>query len=371
MKTEYPVVPIDRVTHQELLPLFLQRGIFSNYSELRKKEEIIEEEKLRLNKTALTPQEEREVLSREGEYIEEGFVYKDYGTYSIGFSPTFYLGILNDVEDTINTFFNAGSRADQQKVNQALSRIKLYKLAHKIAIIIISEAYSQKKTEDVRIEKSRILELLGYDSSETHIYRDIDDVMFSFQYLSYRIFQYNTNNKLKNTKTHGVFIYEVTEDSKSYTVKINKRFLGCVELLIANKKNKKEDLGRGYDWYPTSLLPLSKNYSTPTYMLSNFLVFEKGNVMIKNKKENEKVVAFTISRFMKEMKITDRNKSKRKNKFIKALGEVEFIKKTEPSIDKLKNIKPRDFEEFTLWIYVDSDIKTLDQMLKPRHLGIK
>ncbi len=49
---QFPITPIDRTTAQDLLPVLMNRGIFSGYITLLTSEEIINKEKQRLNKVS-------------------------------------------------------------------------------------------------------------------------------------------------------------------------------------------------------------------------------------------------------------------------------------------------------------------------------
>ena len=129
----------------------------------------------------------------------------------------------------------------EEDVEKALKRIRLYKLAHKVALIILSEAYLQRKFEEVEISKERILEYLGLDTSDKYIYSDIDDVVFSLRWLNYQIFQYKTKNPLsKNGRAVGNFIYNIYDDAKTYKFWINTVFVGCVQHLITDEKHDKK-----------------------------------------------------------------------------------------------------------------------------------
>lgn len=93
-----------------------------------------------------------------------------------------------------------------------------------------------------------------------------------------------------------------------------------------------------------------RNYSTPAYLLSHFLVLDSGNAKL-NTEEN-KIVAYKISRFMEEAGIKHSRAGKRKNAFIKALQEVTLINRTEPGIEELRKVRPGDIEDVPLRVYI-------------------
>jgi len=106
---------MDRVTTTELLPIFINRGIFSNYNNLPERADLLEQLKIKLNIDELTEEQEREYLSQIGEYKAKDYVVRDYGSYIIAFSLKAYSG---DIQD-------------------GLKRAKLNRLGHKIAMLIL------------------------------------------------------------------------------------------------------------------------------------------------------------------------------------------------------------------------------------------
>ena len=119
--------------------------------------------------------------------------------------------------------------AYQGNLKDDLQRVRLNKLGHKIAMIILSEVYHQKKWEGLVIPKQRIMEYLGYTSVNKYIYGHISEVIFSLRWLDYKIIEYNTKIKVReDRKTTGNFIYNLIEDPKSYTLWVNKLFVGSV-----------------------------------------------------------------------------------------------------------------------------------------------
>lgn len=347
----FPIVKIDRTTAQEWLPTLMNKGIFSNYCQLKTLDSIIEEKKAASGGAPLTNEQIREACTQAGEYRTKRFVFHDYGNYAIGFDIKMYYEFLNQAEAYLS------DEIDPEKINHALRQIHLYKLGHKIAMIILSEAYKQRKYEELTISKADIVRYLGYNTEDKQIYQDIDEAMFSLRWLNYIFYQYRTTKKVgKNSMTTGNFIYNLQDDGKSYTVWINKVFLGCIEFVLCDETNKladgekKQAFSRGYYGYDTALLPMMRNYSTPAYLLSHFLVLDSGNAKL-NTGEN-KIVAYKISRFMEEAGIRHSRPSKRKNAFIKALQEVTLINRTEPGIEELREVKPGDIEEIALRVYI-------------------
>ena len=370
---KYPVVMLDRTTTHEMLPMFMHRGLFSNYSLLPDRSEILEIAKVELGVESLTKEQERKALSDVREYKSASYVFRDYGNYVIAFSASLYLDHIQGIEKAIESKQqnNPDNILDLEK---ALERIRLYKLAHKVALIILSEAYIQRKYEELEITKEKIINYLGLDASDKYIYQDLSDVMFSLRWLDYQKFEYKTKNPLsKNRKSFGNFIYNVDEDAKSFKVWVNKMFLGCVEHLITDEKHSEVERAelyqRGYVRYPTSLIPLTKDYSGAAYMLVNFLVTDSGNAKLKE--GNYKVVAYKGSKLIAEAKIEHSRISVAVKELIESLEAIELIEKTEPSIDELKLMKPNGVYNTVIKIYIKSTSAALDKEIKSNLLCAK
>ena len=350
MSSTYPIVKIDRTTITEILPIFLNKGIFSNYDDLPERADLLDQCKEELGVPVLTKEQEREYLTQIGEYKTDGYVVRDYGNYLIAFTLNAYQGNLND----------------------DLQRVRLNQRGHKIAMIILSEVYSQKKWEGLIIPKQKIVECLGYTSHDKHIYRDISDVMYSLRWLDYKIIEYKTKVKIReDKKTTGNFIYNLSEDSKSYTLWINKLFVGSIVYVLTGDKTSlpKDAFKRGYFNYPTSLLPLSKDYSQGAYLLTNFLMAEKGNSKLNTK--DHKVIAYKIPKLVEIMKLAYSRDDKNYQAFLNALEETQIIDRLDPDISTLKSLKPSRIQNQVVRIYVKKNIKQLDEEIKKYSLGDK
>lgn len=371
MNSKYPIAKIDRFTSQNLLPMFMNKGIFKDYYALPEREELLQAERDRLGIAELTFEQERELLGSVGKYRTSKYVVRDFGSYVIAFSSKLYIDLLTETEEDLKDELLKDNYREE-RIHDALRRIKLYKLGHRIAIIILAEAYIQREYTNLQIDKSRMLEYLGVSSEDKYIYRDLSDAVFSLINLDYLIYEYNTHGGVDpNAKTVGSFVYNVREDQKTFTFSVNPNFLGCVSSLVDHKKNDKAVFKSGYESYPTSLIPFTKNYSTPAYLLAHLLVMEKGNPQLNKRDKGKKVVAFKISNFMDKINIRHSRASRRKEMFLVALKEVSFVLSTEPDITTLQNTKPRNFDDIVLHITVDSDKRVLDKKLRSILLGAK
>jgi len=207
----------------------------------------------------------------------------------------------------------------------------------------------------------KIVEKLGYTTADKSIYDDISDVMFSLRYLDFEIIEYKTKLKLKeDRRTTGNFIYILRkEGTKSYTVWVNPIFAGSVESILVDDKNTLpgDAFKRGYFNYPTALLPLSKNYSHGAYLLTHFLMAERGNSKLNT--ADHKVVAYKITSLMDVMKLNYKREDKNYQAFLSALEETQIIDQVNPDISTLKNLKTSRIQNQVIHIYIKKNIHIL------------
>ncbi len=350
MSSTFPIVKIDATVVKEILPIFINKGIFSNYEDLPERADLLKQYQEELGTEFLTKEQVRAYLSQIGEYRTNNYVVRDYGSYLIAFSLNAYQGNLND----------------------DLQRVRLNKLGHKIAMIILSEVYNQRKWEELVISKQAIVEYLGYSTGDKYIYNDISDVMFSLRWLDYKIIEYkNTVSVKQRSKTTGNFIYNLMEDPKSYKLWVNPFFVGSVAYVLTQDKNSMPAgvLKSGYYSYPTTLLPLSRDYSQGAYLLTNFLMAEKGNSKLNT--EEHKVVAYKISRLMEVMKLNYSRDDRNTQAFLDALEETQIIDQVDPDISTLKKLKTSRIQEQVVHLYVKKEIKQLDSEIKSNLLVTK
>jgi hypothetical protein len=368
MQDKYPVVKLDRATMQEFLPILMNKGIFTNYFSLPTKDEILEEAKAMYGVDSMTYEQKREVLAKAGQYRTNHLVVRDYGDYAIAFNPVVFEDYLSKVEADLEVLKLSKKDMD---ISNALKRIRLYKMAHRLVIVILATAYANGTYSQLEVSKQSLVEVLGYSTANKQVYEDISDVIFTLMTLTYRIYRYKSKLKLEEQElTIGTFIYNMTEDSKRFILDINPKFAGCV-MNFLNKKNKnaREVYKRGYLSYPTSLIPATRNYSTAAYLLAHFLITEQGNSKLKGK--GVKVVSFKIKRYMEVMNIKASRPSKRKAEFLEALKEVEIIHDQNLSFSDLTNIIPSELEEAVLRLTIIDPVKDLDGYIKSNLLGVR
>jgi len=354
----YPIVKIDRTTTQDILPMLLQQGIFSNYNKHTTRNEIIEKKKRRLRKTELTFQEERKALSRAKIYQNSRSVIRDYHEYCIIFP-------VSDYFDHLKKRVRTGS-----KTKKILKEMKLYRLAHRLAYAILSEVYIQRTYTRIVIPKEKLIaHYLGYNTSEKHIYQDIKQVLNAMRWCRYKRWKYEYTNIHREVsergKIIGAFLSDLREDHKRYTLSINGVFVGSVQYLFAEREENKEErktlFSRGYHDYPTRVLPLTKNYSLHTYILTNFLIKESGNNKLKEK--TYKVVAYRVEKYIKEAHIKHTRKGQAFKTFVDTLKRTEIIHRIKPTIKELRNMNAKQAHEITLYIWIPSPIKALDKFI--------
>jgi hypothetical protein len=344
MNSQFPTVKIDSNTITELLPVFINKGIFSKYEDLPERADLLDQLKINLGVTELTTEQEREYLTQIGEYRTDDFVVRDNGNYLIKFTLSRYNGSLKD----------------------DLQRVRLNKLGHRIAMVILSEVYSQRKWTDLEIPKKRILEYLGYSSASKQIYGDIKDIMFSLRWLEYELTEFRNNNSIKPKviKT-GNFIYDLEMNPKSYILDINKKFVGSIVYVLTRDKSTLPENAfkkRPYIDYPTTFLPLSKDYSQGAYLLATYLMTQLGNSKLNT--STHKVIAQRISTLMEIMKLNYSREDRNYQAFLNALEETQIIDRVNPDISTLREMKICGIQDQVVHLYVKKDIKLLDTEIK-------
>ena len=350
MSSTYPIVKLDATTVKEILPTFINKGIFSNYEDLPERADLLSKHKQEIGVPLLTKEQEREYLSEVGEYKTDDYIVRDYGNYLIAFSFNAYQGNIRD----------------------GLKRVRLNQLGHKVALLILSEVYIQRKMVGLVIPKQKIIEYLGYSTRNKSIYADVSDIMFSLRWLDFKIIEYKTKIKIKeDRKTTGNFIYTMMEDSKSYTVWVNPIFVGSIVCVLANDGTELpgDAFKRGYFSYPTSLLPSSRNYSQGTYLLTNFILAEKGNSKLNT--SDYKVIAYKIPKYIEVMKLNHSRDDKNYQAFLNALEETQIIDRVDPDISTLKTLKTSRIQNQVVHLYIKKNIKLLDSEIKSSLLVTK
>lgn len=373
LKNNKNIVIIDRDTSQNLLKPFLEKNIFSGYTDLKSREEILKERIKSINKNKLEIEEIRETLSEAKEYEYNGYYVRDYKEYVIGFSANIYIDYLKKAEmKFIEEASKTNKEYEKQKMEAVLKKLKLYKLAHKLAYAILAEVSLQRKYKDLEIPKIRLIQLLGYNSSEKQIYQDIKEAVFSLRWLEFVVWDYSKISKKAKSRdyaysrTIGSFITKITETDKVFIFDIEKQFVGCLQYIIQNDvENNKNKLN--YFRFPLSLLLLTKNYSDSAYFLSQFLIREAGNSMLNT--SEHKVISYKIDRYIKEANIRYTHNTKKVNLFIKSLKEIDFIEKTEPKLEEIELLKPKKILDTNLKIFIEKDVKILDTKIK-NHLKL-
>lgn len=371
---KFPVVKIDRVTEQDLLPILLNKSIFTNYSGLPTKEEVLERERIRLNKEELDFGETRAVLTKAREYRDGIYVVRDYGDHVIGFSCQLYLDYIKAGEDELEDKLRQPHLFPEviKKIERGLESIRLYRLAWKIAHVVLTEVYTQRKLRGLVIPKERMLRLLGYTPNEKRIYQRIIQALDSLRWCSYRIWGYTFTPGYKKRTNRpsagsvGSFIYNVSWTPKDYTLSVNENYVGCVYQLLledkAPKKERKELFARGYFDWQTRIYTLTKDMPISVELLSVFFIKEKGNPKLK--RPGIKVITHTMETLAKKALITHKRPRQRYHQLTETLEKVEIIEKIEPSIDELNQLRPSTGLKTVVHIHMLSSGRELDKLIE-------
>jgi len=369
---ELPVVKIDRTTSKELLPLFLNKGIFSNFNQIHHIQDIIAKEEKRIGRK-LTAKEKRDLEIKTGEYKKDGYVWKEFPGYAIGFGYKHFREYLEEMEKfyqkrkeeaEVSPFLFPDMK---KEIEEVLRKIKIYKKGQDLAYGILGEVFLQKTSSGVILPKKNAVYYIGHTPEDKGAYQDVKEILNSLMWLSYRI----TGRENSNIKgAIGNFIYNVVESSKQYILDINPVYVGCIQQFFRNKerrtrKERKELFSRGYFNFPMKALAISKGYSASTQEFRNYLLREKGNTYLNSKKY--KVISQKIKIYIRKACLRYKKKDRNYKVFVEevlpTLIRDRFIAKIEPSLDELKALSPKIGYETNLKIYVPK-IKKLDKSLE-------
>ncbi|MEA1964164.1 MAG: hypothetical protein U9O41_03440, partial [Candidatus Aerophobetes bacterium] len=95
---EFPIVKFDRATSDELLPLFLTKGIFPNFNKIPHIQDLADEEAKKIGRK-LTTKERRDLEVKTKEYKKDGYVWKEFPEYAIGFGYEQFTEYLDEIEN--------------------------------------------------------------------------------------------------------------------------------------------------------------------------------------------------------------------------------------------------------------------------------
>ncbi|MEA1963608.1 MAG: hypothetical protein U9O41_00510 [Candidatus Aerophobetes bacterium] len=377
---EFPVANIDRVTSDELLPLFLTKGIFSNFNNIPHIQDLADEEAKKI-KRKLTAKERRDLEVKTKEYKKGGYVWKEFPQYAIGFGYEQFTEYLDKVE---NEYQEKQKQAEvkpflfpdmQREIEEVLRKVRLYKKGQSLAYGILGEAYLQRKWLETELSKEKAVYYIGKTPEQKEAYQQVKKILNSLRWLSYKVIG-RGNSKLKGAI--GNFIFNIQEKGDKYLLDINPRYVGCIQNFaedkeLHNKQKRKELFSSGYFGFPMKALAISGDYSTATEELRNYFLREKGNSHLNTK--NHKVISQKVKVYINRAYLGYKQRSKNYqvfvNEILPTLKRDKFISKLEPSLNKLKALSPKRGYEVNLKVYM-KHIKELDknlgELLKKRNL---
>jgi len=353
----YPVVYLDATTTRNLLNMLMTKGIFSDYNKLPTREDLLDTFRKKYGKSSISPDEERAALKNK-EYKNNGYVVKDCGEYAIAFNANLYKEHIeikqHELEDKMVTSdFNNNEVLIQEK----LRKFKLYKLAGRIAILVLAMVYLQKTCENVLLIKSQVMEILGFKPKDRQAYNEIRNAIETLRWMDYLVYDHKVKERIGLTGSRpsliGNFIYNLSETGKSFSLDVNPKFVGCVLHLMRGEEIKRDDrsyyFSRGYIDFPLAILPTMRNNSIHSLHLLQFLLAEKGNARLSDK--TFKTVIQKVGRFVEIARIPYQSRPDRQYAgFIKALKKINIIQGLEPSLSDLKLLKASDGLKTTLRI---------------------
>ena len=369
---ELPIVKIDRSTSDELLPLFLTKGIFSNFNAIPDIQDVAAKESERLGRP-LTLREQRQLEIQTGEYKKEGKVWKEFENYAIGFGFEQFGEYLDAVEKEYQAklkevearpFMYPGMSG---KIDEVLKRVRLYKKGQSLAYGILGEVYLQQKWYGVVLPKERAVHYIGTTPDQKNAYDEVKRILNSLRWLEYKVIPRGTS-KLKGAI--GNFIFNILENNNNYIVDVNPRYVGCIQHFaedkkeLRSKKERKELFKRGYFNFPLKALAVSGKYSRASQEFMNYVLREAGNAHLNTKRY--KVLSQKVEYYIGKARLYNRDRVRNFKMFKDVLTTLirdGFIDKVEPSLNKLNALTPKKAYGTNLKLYVPR-IKKLDKKLE-------
>lgn len=376
---ELPVVSIDRATSRELLPLFLTKGIFSKFNKIRHIEDIINKEEEKIGRKP-TAKEKRDLEVRTGEYKKNGYVWREFPEYAIGFGYEHFLEYIQKIEKEYQKK-NKEVEAKpflfpymKTEIQEVLRKAKIYKKGQELAYGILGEIFLQKKLNGVSLLKQTALYYMGNTPKDKQAYQDMKEILNSLRWLDYKIIG-RGNSKIRGAI--GNFIYNIVEKPKEYVLDINPVYVGCVEHFFSgdNKsrtiKERKEIFSRGFFTFPMKALAISGGFSVSTQEFRNYILREKGNEHLNTSKY--KVISQKIQMYIQNAGLNysrrDKNYKAFTEEVLPTLIRNQFIVKIVPSLDKLKTLRSKKCYETNLRIYMQNFPeldKSLEEVLRKK-----
>lgn len=379
---DYPKVPMDSTSARDLFKVFKEKGLFGKkIDDLKTSDNILNTERARLGKESvddLTANEQRKALARERFYRNGNYIYTDFGNFSIGFNIKLYGDYLISQKNDLLKKQTEPFLFDElnEEIDEALENIASYKIAYELAYIVLAEAAAQKKLTNLYISYEKILHYLQEPTSNKTIYRKIRDGFHALRYLDYVLWDYSniTPTKIERAKKDGDFfmtgnfIYNYGEDAKGVYIDVNEKFAGCALKVIDSDQQSKQMFTRGYHWFPTISLGMTRRAGTSVAFLTNRLFAETGNDTLNT--ESHKVITPAVpagETLCEWASIQHGRANRRWSELLKTLAKVDIIDKIEPSLATLRKMKPSTGMKEKIRIYIKSDVNAIDADLKEKN----
>ncbi|MEA1965378.1 MAG: hypothetical protein U9O41_09720, partial [Candidatus Aerophobetes bacterium] len=359
---DFSIAKMDRTTSKELLPLFLTKGIFSNFNKIPYIQDLANEKAKKIGRK-LTAKERRGLEVKMKEYKKGGYVWKEFPDYAIGFGYEQFTEYLEKIE---NEYQEKKREAEakpflfpnmQREIEQVLRKVRLYKKGQSLAYGILGEAYLQKKWFETELSKEKAVYYIGKTPDQKVAYSQVKEILNSLRWLSYKVVG-RGKSKLKGAV--GNFIFNIQEKGDKYLLDINPRYIGCIQYFakgekeLRTKKERKELFNTGYFNFPMKALVISGDYSKATEEFRNYILRETGNSHLNTKKY--KVISQKIKVYVNRAYLTHSRKQRNYQAFVEkvlpTLIRDKFISKLEPSLNKLKGLSPKRAYESNLKLYI-------------------
>lgn len=367
-----PPAKIDRATSEELLPLFLTKGIFSNFNKIPNIQDLATQEAKKIGRK-LTAKEKRDLEIKTKEYKKDGYVWREFPQYAIGFSYMQFEEYLEEIERKYQEKKREAETKPflfpdmKKEIEEVLKKVRLYKKGQSLAYGILGEVFLQKRFWEVGLTKERAVYYIGKNPRQKEAYQQVKEILNSLRWLSYKIVG-RKGAKIKGAV--GNFVFNIEEKGREYVLDINPKYVGCITHFAEDKKlhtkqERKELFNRGYFNFPTKALAIAGDYSAATEEFRNYILRETGNKHLNTKQH--KVISRKIKIYINKAYLRHSRKRRNYQAFIKevlpTLMRDKFITKLDPPLNKLRTLSPKKAYETNLRLYIPY-IEDLDRNLR-------
>ena len=336
---------LDRTTVKDFLTA-VGTPIEGSLASLPDRIDLLKAERERLGVERLTFKQKRELLSKQQEYIDEGFLIRDYGSHCLS--------------------------CPLSEVKYLTSRY-----AKPLATALLGYGYMQGSTE-VRIPKATLLSELGYSSKDRQAYTTLRRTLLALTRLEVHSWNYDYTpvkrvevedpGEVPLAVGHFLDEYDGT-NHKTYNIRINPKWYGCVRFLSDGDRNTRTKEQRKKVFGQRGILPYPGEVAKSqgkAHQLAHYLVTNRGNAKLST--SGYKVFSFKMETWAEIITVRHSRSSRRFRDTLKILKEWSgcLYDKVEPKLSNVEKLPPSKGLETVVRLWVIDDAELLNKRIVRR-----